>query len=428
MYLLSVRLSAMTQANGRRVAITGLGFVTPIGNDLETVWSSLVEGVSGVGPITHFDTSDYSTRIAGEVKDFEPEQYMDRKTARHLGRYCQFALAASKQALGHAGLDPRELDPDAVGVIVSSGVGGMEEIERSHTQMLQRGIRRISPFTVPMMIADMGAGVVAMHCGAGGPNYAIVSACASSGHGIGEAYEIIKRGDAQAMLAGGAEATITPLTMGAFCQIKAVSERNDEPEKACRPFDIDRDGFVMGEGGVMFVLEELEFARGRGARVLAEVTGYGASADMHHFTAPHPEGAGAIRAMRRALNKARVQPNEVDYVNAHGTSTKLGDIAETRAIHEVFGDHAARLAVSSTKSVHAHLLGAAGAMEAAACVLAIDRGLIPPTINLDNQDPDCDLDYVPNRARPARVDVAISNSFGFGGHNATLVIGRTKDE
>ena len=428
MYLLSVRLSAMTQANGRRVAITGLGFVTPIGNDLETVWSSLVEGVSGVGPITHFDTSDYSTRIAGEVKDFEPEQYMDRKTARHLGRYCQFALAASKQALGHAGLDPRELDPDAVGVIVSSGVGGMEEIERSHTQMLQRGIRRISPFTVPMMIADMGAGVVAMHCGAGGPNYAIVSACASSGHGIGEAYEIIKRGDAQAMLAGGAEATITPLTMGAFCQIKAVSERNDEPEKACRPFDIDRDGFVMGEGGVMFVLEELEFARGRGARVLAEVTGYGASADMHHFTAPHPEGAGAIRAMRRALNKARVQPNDVDYVNAHGTSTKLGDIAETRAIHEVFCDHAARLAVSSTKSVHAHLLGAAGAMEAAACVLAIDRGLIPPTINLDNQDPDCDLDYVPNRARPARVDVAISNSFGFGGHNATLVIGRTKDE
>lgn len=428
MYFRSVLLSAMTRANGRRVAVTGLGFVTPIGNDLETVWSNLVEGVSGVGPITHFDTSEYSTRIAAEVKDFEPEQYMDRKTARHLGRYCQFALAASKQALGHAGLDPRELDPDAVGVIVSSGVGGMEEIERSHGQMLHRGIRRISPFTVPMMIADMGAGVVAIHCGAGGPNYAIVSACASSGHGIGEAYEIIKRGDAQAMLAGGAEATITPLTMGAFCQIKAVSERNDEPEKACRPFDIDRDGFVMGEGGVMFVLEELEFARARGARVLAEVTGYGASADMHHFTAPHPEGAGAIRAMRRALNKAGVQPDEVDYVNAHGTSTKLGDIAETKAIHEVFGDHATQLAVSSTKSVHAHLLGAAGAMEAAACVLAIDRGLIPPTINLDNQDPDCDLDYVPNRARPARVDVAISNSFGFGGHNATLVIGRTNDE
>ena len=414
----------MTRANGRRVAVTGLGFVTPIGNDLETVWSSLVEGVSGVGPITHFDTAGYSARIAAEVKGFEPERYMDRKTARHLGRYCQFALAAAKQALEHAGLHPRELDPDAVGVIVSSGIGGMEEIERNHSAMLQRGIRRISPFTVPMMISDMGAGVVAIQCGAGGPNYAIVSACASSAHGIGEACEIIKRGDARAMLAGGAEATITPLTMGAFCQIKAVSERNDEPERACRPFDAERDGFVMGEGGVMFVLEDMEFARERGARVLAEVAGYGASADMHHFTAPHPEGAGAIRAMRRALAKAALEPGEVDYVNAHGTSTRLGDVAETRAIREVFGDHADRLAVSSTKSVHGHLLGAAGAMEAAACVLAIDRGLLPPTINLDHPDPECDLDYVPNRARPAMVDVAISNSFGFGGHNATLVIRR----
>jgi len=406
------------------VVVTGLGFVTPIGHDIETVWSNLVEGVSGVGRITHFDTTQYSTKIAAEVKGFQPDQYMDRKTARHLGRYCQFALAASKQALAHADLHPREMDPDAVGVIVSSGVGGMEEIERSHSMMLERGIRRISPFTVPMMICDMAAGVVAIHCGAGGPNYAIVSACASSGHGIGEAYEIIKRGDTEAMVAGGAEATITPLTMGAFCQIKAVSERNDEPEKACRPFDVDRDGFVMGEGGVMFVLEEMESARTRGARAMAEVIGYGASADMHHFTAPHPEGAGAIRAMRRALTKARIQPDEVDYVNAHGTSTKLGDVAETKAIREVFGGHADRLAISSTKSVHAHLLGAAGAMEAAACVLAIDRGLIPPTINLDNQDPMCDLDYVPNRARSARVDVAISNSFGFGGHNATLVLRR----
>jgi len=401
-----------------------MGFVTPIGNDLETVWTSLVEGVSGVGAITHFDTAQYSTRIAGEVRGFDPEQYMDRKTARHIGRYCQFALAASRQALDQAGLDPHELDPDAVGVIVSSGVGGMEEIERNHTTMLHRGIRRISPFTVPMMICDMGAGVVAMQCGAGGPNYAIVSACASSGHGIGEAAEIIKRGDAKAMLAGGAEATITPLTMGAFCQIKAVSERNDEPERACRPFDRDRDGFVMGEGAVMFVLEDLDFARSRGARVLAEVAGYGASADMYHFTAPHPEGVGAVRAMRKALARAALEPEDVDYVNAHGTSTKLGDIAETKAIREVFGEHADRLAVSSTKSMHAHLLGAAGAMEAAACVLAIDRGLIPPTINLDNQDPECDLDCVPNRARAATVNVAISNSFGFGGHNATLVLRR----
>jgi 3-oxoacyl-[acyl-carrier-protein] synthase II len=416
----------MSQANGRRVAVTGLGFVTPIGNDVETVWSNLVEGVSGVGPITHFDASNYSTRIAAEVKGFEPERYMDRKTARHLGRYCQFALGASQQALAQAGLVPGDMDPDDVGVIVSSGIGGMEEIEKSHTALMERGVRRISPFTVPMMIADMAAGIVAMHTKAGGPNYAIVSACASSGHGIGEAAEIIKRGDAKAMLAGGAEATITPLTMGAFCQIKAVSERNDEPEKACRPFDTGRDGFVMGEGAVMFVLEDMEFARERGAQVLAELIGYGASADMHHFTAPHPEGAGAIRAMRKALQKAAVEPPQVDYVNAHGTSTKLGDIAETKAIKQVFGDHAYQLAVSSTKSVHAHLLGAAGAMEAAACVLAIERGLIPPTINLDDQDPECDLDYVPNRARQAKVDVAISNSFGFGGHNATLVLRRAE--
>ncbi len=398
--------------------------MTPIGNDLETVWSNLVDGVSGVGPITRFDTTHYPTKIAAEVKDFDPTLYMDRKTARNLGRYCRFALAASRQALDHAGLDPREFDPDAIGVIVSSGVGGMEEVERNHGVMMRRGIRRVSPFTVPMMICDMAAGAVALHCGAGGPNYAIVSACASSGHGLGEACEIIKRGDADAMLAGGAEATITPLTMGGFCQIGAVSERNDEPEKACRPFDIARDGFVMGEGAVMFALEEIEFARTRGARVLAEVAGYGASADMHHFVAPHPEGAGAVRAMRRALDKANVRPEEVDYVNAHAPSTRLGDVAETRAIREVFGEHAARLAVSSTKAVHGHLLGAAGAMEAAACVLAIERGLIPPTINLDNQDPDCDLDCVPNRARPARVDVAISNSFGFGGHNVTLVIRR----
>src|SRR5215469_9789200 len=417
-----------SHSNGRRrVAVTGMGFVTPIGNDQETVWSNMVEGVSGIGPLTRFDSTGYDTKIAGEVKGFNAEDYMDRKTARHIGRYCQFALGAAKQALAQARLNPAEMDPDEVGVIVSSGIGGLEEIEKSHTMLIQRGPKRISPFTVPMMIADMAAGIVAIHTKAGGPNYAIVSACASGSHGIGEAAEIIKRGDARAMLAGGAEATITPLTMGAFCQIKALSERNDEPEKACRPFDIDRDGFVMGEGGVMFVLEDLEFARARGARVLAEVAGYGASADMHHFTAPHPEGAGAIRAMRRALDKAGVQPQDVDYINAHGTSTKLGDIAETKAIHEVFGDHAAKLAVSSTKSVHAHLLGAAGAMEAAACVLAIDRGLIPPTINLDNQDPDCDLDYVPNRARASRVDVAMSNSFGFGGHNATLAFRRAQE-
>jgi 3-oxoacyl-[acyl-carrier-protein] synthase II len=314
------------------------------------------------------------------------------------------------------------MDPDDVGVIVSSGIGGMEEIEKSHTQLMERGPKRISPFTVPMMIADMAAGIVAIHLQAGGPNYAIVSACASGSHGIGEASEIIKRGDAVAMLAGGSEATITPLTMGAFCQIKATSERNDEPEKACRPFDIGRDGFVMSEGSVMLVLEEMEHAKKRGAKILAEIAGYGATADMYHFTAPQPEGKGAMRAMRRALDKSGVELTDVGYINAHGTSTKLGDVAETKAIKAVFGDHAHKLAVSSTKSVHGHLLGAAGAIEAAACILALDRGLLPPTINLDNQDPECDLDYVPNKARKADIKVAVSNSFGFGGHNATLVI------
>ena len=412
----------MTSNNGSRVAITGMGFVTPIGNDRETVWSNLVEGVSGVGLITRFDTEAYSTKIAAEVKDFDPEQYMDRKTARNLGRYCQFALAAAKQALEQSGLQPGEMDPDDVGVIVASGIGGMEEIERNHTALMERGVRRVSPFTVPMMIADMAAGVIAIHTHAGGPNFAIVSACASSGHGIGEAAEIIKRGDAKAMIAGGAEATITPLTMGAFCQIKATSERNDEPERACRPWDLARDGFVMGEGSVIFTLEDWDFARERGARILGEVAGYGASADMYHFVAPHPEGKGAVRAMRKALAKAGVSPEQVQYVNAHGTSTKLGDLAETKAIKEVFGEHAYKLAVSSTKSVHAHLLGAAGAMEAAATVMAIQNSTLPPTINLDRQDPECDLDYVPNRARKAEVDVAISNSFGFGGHNATLVL------
>src|SRR5256885_14211753 len=409
-------------SNGRRVAVTGMGFITPIGNDQETVWSNMVEGVSGVGLISRFDTNGFDTKIAAEVKGFNAEDYMDRKTARHVGRYCQFALGASKQALAQAGLDPAQMAPDEVGVIVSSGIGGLEEIEKSHTALIQRGPKRISPFTVPMMIADMAAGLVAIHTHAGGPNYAIVSACASGSHGIGEAAEIIKRGAAVAMLAGGSEATITPLTMGAFCQIKATSERNDEPQKACRPFDLGRDGFVMSEGSVMLVLEDLDHAKKRGARVLAEIAGYGASADMYHFTAPHPEGKGAIRAMREAIEHSGVDPTEVDYINAHGTSTKLGDVAETKAIKAVFGDHAYELAVSSTKSVHGHLLGAAGAIEAAACVMALNRGLLPPTINLDDPDPECDLDYVPNKARKADVKVAISNSFGFGGHNATLVI------
>ncbi len=414
----------MATADARPVAVTGLGFVTPIGNDTETVWANLVAGRSGVGPITLFDAADLPTRIAAQVRDFEPERFMDRKAARHLARYCQYGLAAARMALDDAGVDPARLDPDAVGVVLSSGAGGIEEIERNQTTLLARGPRRISPFAVPMMIADMAAGIVAMHVGAGGPNYAVVSACASSAHGIGEAAEIVRRGDAEVMLAGGSEAAITPLMLGAFCQIQAVSTRNDAPERACRPFDQARDGFVMGEGAVMMVLEDGERARRRGARVLAEIGGYAASADMYHYTAPDPDGRGATRAMRRAIAKAGLAPDRVDYINAHGTSTRLGDIAETTAIKAVFGDHSHRLAVSSTKSMVGHLLGAAGAFEAAVCVLAIDRGVLPPTINLDDPDPACDLDYVPNRARPARIDVALSNSFGFGGHNACLVVQR----
>ena len=409
-------------SNGRSVAVTGMGFITPIGNDLETVWSNMIEGVSGVGPITYFDTTNFDTKIAAQVKGFNPEEYMDKKTARHIGRYCQFALAASQQALAQANLNPAEMDPDDVGVIVSSGMGGMEEIEKSHTAPMARGPKGISPFTALGMFPEMAAGTVAIHTGAGGPNYAIVSACASGAHAIGEASEIIKRGDAIAMLAGGSEAAITALTIGAFCQIKATSERNDEPEKACRPFDLGRDGFVVAEGSVMLVLEDMEHAKKRGAKILAEIAGYGASADMYHFTAPHPEGKGAIRAMCRALEKSGVELADVGYINAHGTSTQLGDVAETKAIKSVFGEHARKLAVSSTKSVHGHLLGAAGAIETAACVLALNCGILPPTINLDQPDPECDLDYVPNKARKVEVKVAISNSFGFGGHNATLVI------
>ena len=408
----------------RRVVVTGMGFVTPIGCDLEAVWSNLVEGRSGVGPITRFDATSYPTRIAAEVKDFDPLDHLDRKTARHSSRHSQFAVAAARQALSQAGLDPAEMDADQLGAVICSGVGGLEDIERNHQVLLERGLQRLSPFTIPMMLCDTAAGLVAIETGALGPNYGLVSACASSGHGIGEAAAVIARGDATVMLAGGAEACITPFGTGVFCRIKALSERNHEPERASRPWDLDRDGFVIGEGAAVLVLEDLDFARARGATPLAEVAGYGASADGHHLTAPQPEGRGAVRAMRRALERAGVGPGEVQYVNAHGTSTRLGDVAETRAIREVFGEHAEQLMVSSTKSMHGHLLGAAGALEAAVCVIAIQRGLVPPTINLENQDPECDLDYVPASARHAAVQVALSNSFGFGGHNVALVLRR----
>ena len=409
---------------GRRVVVTGLGFVTPLGSDVESVWSNLVEGVSGVGPLTRFDATGYPTRIAAEVRDFDPEQHMDRKTARNSARFAQFGLAAAKLALADARFEPHETDPQRVGVVVSSGVGGLDELERNHRALLERGYRRMSPYVIPAMLVDAAAGLIAIHTGAVGPNVAVGSACASSAHAVGEAAALIGRGDADVMLAGGAEACITPFAIGGFCQMKAMSERNAQPEQASRPWDVDRDGFVIGEGAAILVLEEATFAQARGAVPLAEIAGYGASADGHHIASPDPEGRGAARAMREALRSCGLEPSNVQYVNAHGTSTRLGDVAETRAIRAVFGEHARQLLISSTKSMHGHLLGAAGALEAAACVLAIQRGLVPPTINLHAPDEECDLDYVPGHARHARVDVAISNSFGFGGHNATLVVRR----
>ncbi len=408
---------------GVRVAITGMGLVTPLGTGVEEVWDGLVHGRSGVGAISHFDATGFPTRIAGEVPDFEPELYMDRKTARHAARYCQLALAAARMAVDDSGLKPESLDADAVGVVVSSAAGGMEEIEKAHQTLLERGVSRISPFMAPMMITDMAAGLIAIELRAGGPNYAVVSACASGSHALADAAEVIRRGDAVAMIAGGAEAAITPLLIGAFCQMSALSRRNDEPQAACRPFDTGRDGFVMSEGAAIMVLEEMDHARARNAHIWGEVLGSGSSADMHHFTAPDPEGRGAARAMSAALRHSGIRPEQVDYINAHGTSTSLGDIAETLAIRKVLGNHANSVLVSSTKSMTGHLLGAAGAIEAAACVLAIQRGLIPPTINLDDQDPRCDLNYVPNEALAAPVRIALSNSFGFGGHNACLVLG-----
>ncbi len=407
-----------------RVAITGMGMVTPIGTGIDAVWDSLTQGRSGIGLVTQFDVSEYPTKIAAEVRDFDAELYMDRKTARHVARYCRLGLAAARMAVEDSGLKPAEMDPDAVGVVVSSGAGGMEEIERGHAVLLNRGITRISPFMVPMMITDMASGLIAIELRAGGPNYAVVSACASGSHALGDAAEVIKRGDAVAMIAGGAEAAITPLAMGAFCQLGAMSRRNHDPLGSSRPFDLDRDGFVLGEGAVIMVLEEMTHARARGARIWAEFLSCGSSADMYHFTAPDPQGQGAARAMRNAMRKAELQPEDVDYVNAHGTATSLGDVAETLAIKQALGERAEEVAVSSTKSMTGHLMAAAGAMEAAACVLAIAHDTLPPTINLERPDPQCDLDYVPNQARPARIDVALSNSFGFGGHNACVALGR----
>jgi 3-oxoacyl-[acyl-carrier-protein] synthase II len=413
----------MSAPNGRRVAITGLGFITPLGSDADTVWSNIVKGVSGVGPITRFDARGHATRIAAEVKDFVPEDYMDGKSARNTSRFCQFGLAAATLALDDAKLDLSDMDPYDAGVVVSSCYGGIGDAESAQV-VLREGLgpERISPFAAPMISGNMAPAFIAMNVHAGGLNYGVSSACASAGHAIGEAAEVIRRGDAEVMLAGGAEACITPLMIAVYNRVRATSVRNEEPERACRPWDVDRDGFVWGEGSVILVLEEWEHARKRHARIRAELAGYGGSIDMHHLVKPNPEGLGAARSMRMAIKKAGLTTDDVDYVNAHATGTRAGDAAETRAIKDVFGEHAYKLAVSSTKSVHAHMIGAAGAIEAAVCVLATEHGTLPPTTNLDNQDPECDLDYVARAPRAADIEVAISNSFGFGGHNATIVI------
>lgn len=406
----------------RRVAITGIGVVSPLGANVESFAEGLLAGRSGAVPITTFDVSAYTTRFACMVPDFDPTLVLDSKDARRMSRFQQFAMVAAAEALSDADLAPEDSEPERVGVIVGSGIGGLMTLEEQHTTLLERGPGKVSPFLVPMMIVDLAAGHISIKWGAKGINYAPVSACSTGNHAIGEAGEVIRRGDADVVIAGGFDCGVTPLGLAGFCAARALSTRNDDPPSASRPFDAGRDGFVMGEGGGILILEELEHARARGARVYCELVGYGASADAHHITAPAPDGDGARRAMLSALSQARMAPADVGYINAHGTSTQLGDVAETGAIKGVFGRDVPP--VSSTKSMTGHLLGGAGALEAVACVLAIDRGFLPPTINLHDPDPRCDLDYVPNEARTHAIDSALSNSFGFGGHNATVLFAR----
>ena len=406
----------------KRVVVTGMGVISPIGNDIASFWNGLLEGKSGVDYITQFDTSDYSVKIAAEVKNFNPEDFIEKKEIRRLDRFTQFAIAASQMALADSKLAINDENAERVGVYIGSGIGGLKTIEEQHNVLLEKGPKRISPFFIPMLISNMASGQVSILTGAKGPNSAPVSACATGTHAIGDAYLMIERGDADVMITGGTEATITPLAVGGFASMRALSTRNEEPTRASRPFERDRDGFVMGEGCGVLILESLEHALERGAQIYAEVIGYGATGDAHHLTAPAPGGEGAARAMKIAIKRANIQPEEVDYINAHGTSTDLNDKFETMAIKGAFGEHAYKLLVSSTKSVTGHLLGAAGAVEGIAIALALKNGIIPPTINYENADPDCDLDYVPNKARKQNIKVALSNSLGFGGHNATIVM------
>ncbi len=409
----------------RRVVVTGMGAVTPVGNDVATMWSSLIEGRSGAAPITHFDASKFEVRFACELKDFDPLKYMDRKEAKRADQFTQYAVAAARQAMDDAGFgDGTGYDPDNTGVIIGSGIGGLKIFEEQHDVYRQRGATKISPFFIPMFISDIAAGIVSMQFGAKGPNYATVSACATSAHAVGDAFRTIQYGDADVMITGGAEATVTPMAVGGFSNMKALSERNDSPETASRPFDATRDGFVMGEGGAVLILEELEHAVGRGARIYSEIVGYGATGDAYHLTAPAPNGEGAQRAMKRAMKDAGFAPTDIQYINAHGTSTPANDLNETAAIKAVFGEHAYKLKVSSTKSATGHMLGAAGAVELVISTLAINESLVPPTINYATPDPECDLDYAPNKPVKCRIDAVLSNSFGFGGHNTTLAVKR----
>jgi 3-oxoacyl-[acyl-carrier-protein] synthase II len=406
----------------RRVVITGLGVVTPVGNDLDTFWRNLRNGVSGIGRIQAFDTSAYDCQIAGEVRDFHPKNYFrNPKDVRRTDRYTHLAMAAARMAIEDSGLDLEKTDRQRFGAIVSSGIGGLKTLEDQHTVLMTKGPSRVSAFTIPMLISNMASGFISMEYGLQGPNLCIVTACATSNNAIGESWRIIKFGDADIFLAGGSEASIIPIGLAGFSSMKALSTRNDEPERASRPFDRDRDGFVMGEGAGIVVVEELEHAKARGAKIYCELTGYGLSADAYHMTAPPADGEGAARAMQIALDHARTRPDQVDYVNAHATSTGLGDLAETRALKTVFGENAKKVSISATKSMTGHLLGGAGAVEMAACALAIRDSIIPPTINLENPDEECDLDYTPKVAKEKKVRIAINNSFGFGGHNATLV-------
>ncbi len=405
-----------------RVVVTGMGVLTPVGLTIDDYWKALREGANGIGTVASFDASQLTSQIAGEVKDFDPSPYFNPKEIRRNDRFVQFAVGTATQAIENSGLEPDKLDLWRVGVIVSSGIGGIATLEKQHSTMLEKGPGRVSPFFIPMMISDMAPGAISIRYGFKGPNYTTVSACASAGHAIGNAFRILQRGEADVMIAGGAEATITPLAMAGFCSMQALSTRNDEPHRASRPFDAERDGFIMGEGAGILVMETLQHATDRGATVYGEIVGCAYTADAHHITAPAPGGAGAVKAMQLAIHDAGLSPDDVDYINAHGTSTELNDKYESAAIHTVFGERARQIPVSSTKSMVGHLLGAAAGVELIASILTVRDDVIHPTVNYEHPDPECDIDVVPGQSRQQTVNVAISNSFGFGGHNVCLVV------